>query len=73
MRKLGEILLDLEELLDEAIEEHDLQWGDVLNLVYGHLKIHRPDAQEEYEDGTNPYFYYGPIEDEDEEEPGIVN
>ena len=53
-RKLGDILLD------EMMDTHDLQWGDVLNLVHGHLEIHRPDAQEEYEEGGNPVFRYGP-------------
>lgn len=59
-RKFGDILLDLEELLDEMVDDHDVQWGDILNLVFGHLVIHRPDAQEEYTEGGNPEFYYGP-------------
>lgn len=61
LRPMGELLLEMEELLDEMIEVHGLQWGDVLNLVHGHLEVHRPDAQEEYsEDGSNPIFFYGP-------------
>lgn len=60
-RKMGETLLDLENILDEMIDTHDLQWGDILNLVHGHLVIHRPDAKEVYEeDDTSPEFYYGP-------------
>jgi hypothetical protein len=59
-RKLGELLLDLEKVLDEMIDHHDLQWGDILSLVYGHLQVHRPDAQEQYVDGGSPVFYYGP-------------
>lgn len=59
-RKFGNILLDLEEILDEMIDEHEVQMGDVLNLVRGHLEIHRPDCIEEYIDGTNPKFFYGP-------------
>mgnify|MGYP003325391031 CR=1 FL=1 len=58
-RPLGKTLLDLEKIIDEMIDDHDLQWGDILNLVRGHLEIHRPDAQEEYVDGGNPVFYYG--------------
>lgn len=57
---MGELLLQLEELLDEAIDEHGLQWGDILALVHGHLQVHRPDAQEEYVEGGSPKFYYGP-------------
>lgn len=60
--KLGDTLLDLEKVLDELVDTHDCQWGDILNLVRGHLEIHRPDAQEEYLDGTHPVFYYGPKE-----------
>lgn len=56
--KLGDRLLELEEVIDE----NDLQWGDILNLVHGHLQVHRPDAQEEYTEGGNPVFYYGPEE-----------
>ena len=60
MKKLGKVLLDLETVLDEMVDDHDLQWGDILNLVHGHLVVHRPDAQEEYVEGGNPEFYYGP-------------
>ena len=47
-------------LLDEVVDTHDLQWGDILSLVHSHLVVHRPDAQEEYVEGGNPQFYYGP-------------
>lgn len=61
IRPLGKNLLDMEKLLIEMVEDHDLQWGDILNLVYGYLKIHLPDAQEEYMNGERPEFYYGPF------------
>lgn len=63
MRKVGQILLDLEELMEELVYDHELQTGDILNLVYGYLEIHCPDAFEQYEDGGQPVFYYGPEED----------
>ena len=59
IRPLGDITLDLEPLLNEMIEDHDLQWGEVLHLIHGYLVIHHPDAQEEYTKGGNPKFYYG--------------
>ena len=59
LRPIGEVLLDLEPLILEMVE-HELQWGDVLNNIRGYLEIHCPGAQEEYIDGTNPEFYYGP-------------
>jgi hypothetical protein len=60
MRKMGDILLDLEVILDELVDSQDLQFGDILNLVYGHLVIHRPDAREEYTAGGHPEFRYAP-------------
>lgn len=62
VRKLGTILLELEILLLELVD-HDLQWGDILSLIYGYLMVHAPGAQEEYDDGTHPIYYYGPQED----------
>lgn len=59
MRQFGQILLDLEVLLDEMIDHHDVQMGDVLSLVFSHIKIHRPDAVEVYsKDNSNPVFKY---------------
>lgn len=61
MRPYGEILLDLEKLYDEMIDDHGVQWADILGHAHQHLEVHRPDAQEEYvEDDSHPVFYYGP-------------
>jgi hypothetical protein len=60
LRPLGHTLLDLEKLLLEMTIDHDLQWGDVLNIVRGYLEVHVPGAQEQYTAGGNPVFYYGP-------------
>ena len=58
---MGKTLLDLETLLLEMAVDHDLQFGDILNLVYGYLEVHCPHAREEYTDGSgHPEFYYGP-------------
>jgi hypothetical protein len=56
---MGDIMLDMEPLLLEMAVDHDLQWGDILHLVHGYLKVHTPGAQEEYLDGSHPEFYYG--------------
>jgi hypothetical protein len=64
MRRLGDITLDLEPILEEMIYDHDLQHGEVLNIVRGWLEIHAPDSKEVYLDGTSPIFYYGPEEEE---------
>lgn len=60
IRPLGQITQDMEELLLEMTEQHELQWHEVLYLVHGYLVVHCPDAQEEYDEGGNPIFYYGP-------------
>lgn len=60
MRKIGDILLDMEDLLTELALDHECQWGDILSLVHIYLMVHHPEAREEYLDGTNPEFYYGP-------------
>lgn len=57
-RTVGEIFLALEEMLDELIDDHGFQWGDILWWVFGHLKIHRPDAREKYLEGGHPKFDY---------------
>ncbi len=58
LRPLGNILLDMEDLLQEMTDDHDLQWGDVLFLVYGWLQVHAPKAKEEYLDGSSPRLKY---------------
>lgn len=62
LRRTGDILLDLEPLLLELLVDHDMQWGDVLSLVHGYMMIHAPHAREEYVEGGNPVFFYGPKE-----------
>lgn len=60
LRPLGHVLLDLEPLILEMCTDHDLQWSDVLFLIYGYLQVHCPDAQEKYNvGGGSPEFYYG--------------
>lgn len=58
IRKVGDILLEMEPLIQELVD-HELQWGDILNLIRGYLEIHSSEAQEEYLDGTHPVFFYG--------------
>lgn len=60
LRPLGHITSDLELLLEEMTDQHEMQNGEILALVYNWLKVHAPQATEVYEDDTNPEFYYGP-------------
>lgn len=60
LRPLGVVLIDLEDVIQEMVGAHELQWGDVLHIVHGYLCVHNPEAQEEYTDGSgSPIFYYG--------------
>ena len=59
IRPTGVITADMELLLEELIDDHELQKGEILALVQAWIDIHRPDAVEEYEDNTRPVFIYG--------------
>lgn len=56
---MGEITSDMELLLEELVDDHDLQKGEILALVQAWIDIHRPDAVEVYEDGSSPIYFYG--------------
>lgn len=58
-RRLGDITTDMEPLILEMVEQHDLQMGEILNLIRGYLEIHCPQSVETYLDGSHPIFYYG--------------
>lgn len=68
LRKLGNVLLDLEPILDELAEKHELQMGDILALVMRHLEMHNPGCVEEFMDGSKPVFFYGHKEHEPKKE-----
>lgn len=60
LRRLGDITQDLEPLILEMVEDHDMQAGEILSLVYGYLQIHAPASFEIYEeDLSRPIYYYG--------------
>lgn len=59
MRKLGKITDDLEELLYEMVDDHEMQAYEVIHLIYGWIQAHYPDAIENYKYGGSPVLYYG--------------
>lgn len=64
MRPVGRILLELEPLLEELIDDHDVQKGDVLALVATWIDVHRAGAIERYvDDGSMPVLFYGSQDD----------
>jgi hypothetical protein len=63
IRSFGKILLDMEILLDEMVDDHDVQLGDLLGLVNSWAQVHRPDCIEEYIEGGRPAHFYGPAEE----------
>lgn len=60
IRPVGKTLLEIEALLEELVDIHELQHGEVLALIDRWLEIHRPDCREKYLDGSSPKSYYGP-------------
>lgn len=62
MKPMGELTGELEIILEQMVDEHDLQHGEVLALVHMWLMVHRPGARECYVEGGHPTFYYGPEE-----------
>lgn len=63
LRKFGNITSDLEDILEEMSFDHDMQHGEVLAQVRNWLEVHAPSQKEEYEDGTEIVYYYGPKEE----------
>lgn len=59
IRPLGQITGDMELLLQEMTDIHELQFGEVIALVYAWLEIHAPHAKEVYvKDGSSPVLTY---------------
>lgn len=65
LRPLGQITDDLEPLLQEMANDHELQMGEILALVLCYMEIHLPDSRENYVDGTKPVYFYGHISEFD--------
>ena len=69
LRRVGDIMLDMEKLLFELHIDHDMQHGEVLYLINGWQKIHVPDQIETYvKDGTHPVLYGPKPDDKDKHE-----
>jgi hypothetical protein len=62
MRRAGDVMFKIQDGCDELCGEHDMQKHEVLSLVSTHIDNHWPGAIEEYQDGTSPISFYGPLE-----------
>jgi hypothetical protein len=60
LRPLGQITADMELLLEEMtdVDQHDMQWHEVIFLVKAWLETHATHQQEEYTDGSRPVLSY---------------
>lgn len=59
MRPLGKITSDLEVLLEEMIDKHDMQRHEIIGIIDSWITLHRPDALEVYtKTGKIPRIYY---------------
>lgn len=52
----------IEDGVDEMVTKHGMQKHEILAHVSGYIDFHYPGAIEEYEDGSTPLEFYGPIE-----------
>ena len=58
LRKVGDIMLDMEKLLYELHIGHDMQHYEVIYMINGWQKVHVPQQIETYNhDGSNPVLY----------------
>lgn len=49
-----------EKVLEQMVDLHGMQVGQILNETLNWLRVHRPEAFEEYTDGSEgPIFFYG--------------
>ena len=62
-RTVGDVLLDMEPLLQELGITQGLQKGDILALVNSYIDIHMPGIIEQYVEGGSPFYFYGPKEE----------
>lgn len=62
IRPFGEVTADMEHILEEMCDDHDLQHGEVRAQIMNWLKVHRPGNIETYLNGENPIDFYGPKE-----------
>jgi hypothetical protein len=62
-RRLGDILLDIEDLIQEAVDSHSLRLEEVLNLLHTYLQDHYPNFKKvNSTENQNMAVFYGPKE-----------
>jgi hypothetical protein len=59
LKRMGDIMFLVEKFVSKAAGEHDLQRHEILALVDRHIMFHYPNANEEFNDGTRPFVYFG--------------
>lgn len=50
----GNLMLELEQVLEAMIDEHDVQRYEICALVDAWVRVHRPESVETYLDSTQP-------------------
>lgn len=60
LRPLGDILLDMEPLIQEIMDTHNLQNPDFIGLMDYYLRVHYPEMEPVYEDNTSPVIHFKP-------------
>jgi hypothetical protein len=60
LRPLGSITDDMEPLILELVEGHQMQAQEIIYLIFSYLQAHTPSAFPIYEDGSTIEMYVGP-------------
>lgn len=60
--KMGDVMFLVEEFVNKAAGQHDLQRHEILALVDKHIMFHYPNSNEEFNDGTRPFVYFGHLD-----------
>lgn len=60
LRPLGKITDEMEPLIQEMVEQHQMQAHEIIGIIYLYLQSHCPEAIEIYEDESSPILKYIP-------------
>ena len=62
IERFGDLMHELEAVVEKMIKQHDMQHGEILHAVNGYLQTHFPDHREDYVHYGRAVFYFGPKE-----------
>lgn len=61
IRACGAVTCDMEPLLEELVDDHELQAHEIVGLIFNWIAVHRPDAIERQLDQSVAGIPYVPL------------